>query len=547
MRFKHSLSTTAALCAALAMAGVHRAHAVELLTSGNFEAPGDVGPVPGWILEEFATGSAAVVNSAENTGGADAQIFLRAFEGGGPLHPAQGNFDDDNLPVGDADGVDFLTWQRGFGKTTGALPSEGDATGGPLGVPDGIINAADFNTWKANFGRALPVFTNARLSQKVPAAEGQTYTFQGTSKFEPNYSGYVATLGDDSPFGQIPSPTTTMFKMEFLNASGNVIGTPTTLNLRTDLGTNDPDFDFVHTPLVGVAPAGTVDVRVSAEALNMAWNGTAGPAPGGTLGLKQSAFFDDFSLMTPATPGIDLLDNGNLNQGLPDALDFWNQQEGPAFTNSFEVLRTAGFANHTTGGSLGVWLSAFLGASSNIDPNWSSVPVDGTISQTVDAVAGGTYTFSGWSRFEGSYSGGVDTITGAGLWPTQPPPAPTSPTVTEIRLDFLDVNSVVIGTSFIDVEAARKADPLSGGVANDNTWRQHTLQAVAPPNTRKARLSASMIDGVYHAGGQQSAFFDDFSLDGPLVTIVSIPEPSSIVGLAWGALLLVSRTRRRTR
>jgi hypothetical protein len=34
-------------------------------------------------------------------------------------------FDED----GDMDGGDFLTWQRGFGITTGAQQADGDATG----------------------------------------------------------------------------------------------------------------------------------------------------------------------------------------------------------------------------------------------------------------------------------------------------------------------------------------------------------------------------------------------------------------------------------
>ena len=129
MRHKHSLSMTALLAAAVAMAGVNPAEAVELLISGNFETPAGVGDVPGWSLEEFVTGSAQPVNSADLTGGADVQLFLRAFEGGGPLRPTQGNFDDDGLPAGDVDGADFLIWQRNLGLTGTALPSQGDADG----------------------------------------------------------------------------------------------------------------------------------------------------------------------------------------------------------------------------------------------------------------------------------------------------------------------------------------------------------------------------------------------------------------------------------
>lgn len=516
--------------AALAIVAAGRGQAVELLISGDFETPGaGIGDVPGWNLQEFLTGSADPVNSADLTGGADTQLFLRAFAGGGPLTPAQGNFDSDGQPVGDTDGADFLTWQRNLGLTGSATAAQGDATG------DMNIDAEDLTRWKNSFGVGDPHYSNARLFQTVPASPGETYVFQGTSTFEEHYSGYVTTLGEGSPFGEIPSPTTTTFRMEFLDSSGAVLGTPTTLDLRTEqliFG-----FPAVHTPLTAEAPAGTVNVRVTAEALNMAYNGTAT-----SNGADQSAFFNDFSLTTQSDPSTPLLINGNLDQGPPDALDFWNQVENPA--TAFEILRTpiAGFSNHTPGGSRGVWLSAFFGEHPGFTAvNPDMIPVDGTISQTVQAQAGATYTFSGWSKFEANYSGGVDTIaaTSPGNLAGQP-----SPTVTEIRLDFLDVNSQVIGSSVIDVKEAREM--FTGGSANNNEWIQHTLSEVAPAGTRFARLTAQMLDGVVNINPGQSAFFDDFSLDGPLVTsIAAVPEPASLAGLSLGAVALSLAGRRR--
>ncbi len=123
----------------------------------------------------------------------------------------------------------------------------------------------------------------------------------------------------------------------------------------------------------------------------------------------------------------------------------------------------------------------------------------------------------------------------------------TSPTMTEIKLEFLDVNSQVIGSSVIDVKAARRLVAI-GGNANDNQWYQHTLQAMAPANTRFARLTAQMIDGVFNIDPQQSAFFDDFSLDGPapgLFAGLGVPEPSSLVSLALGALMVGLRRNRK--
>lgn len=60
------------------------------------------------------------------------------------LHPT--DFDSD----GDVDGIDFLTWQRGFGTTTGAMRSQGDGTN------DGRVNSADLALWANQFG-TVPV------------------------------------------------------------------------------------------------------------------------------------------------------------------------------------------------------------------------------------------------------------------------------------------------------------------------------------------------------------------------------------------------------
>ena len=516
--------------AALVCGTANRSQAVELLISGNFEPPtGEFGKVPGWELQEFLTGSSEEITTASLTGGTDIQLFLHAFAGGGPLTPLQGNFNNDGLPAGNVDGRDFLIWQRNFGRTD-ALPADGDATG------DMVVDGNDLAIWQSNYG-ASPAgrFANAVLRQAVPAAAGETYTFQGTSTFEEFYSGFVTTLGDASPHGQIASPTTTQFKMEFLNSSGNVIGSPTTLDLRPEQ--TFPGFPIVHTPLVAVAPAGTVNVRVVAEALNMAWNGTTTSA-----GLAQSAYFNDFSLTSATNPGNQLLANADLNLEIPTALDFWNQVETPA--EKTDILRAGpqfGFANHTPGGTAGVWLSAFLGGSTVFaTPNTD--PVDGVISQTVEAVAGGTYTFSGWTKFEANYAGGVDTIAAdapvSALFKGM-----TSPTETEIKLEFLDINSNVISSSVIDVREERQA-ACAGGNANSGTcgpaangWLQHTLQAVAPANTIFARLTAQMIDGVFNKDPGQSAFFDDFSLDGPapgLVANSAVPEPTSMALVAFG-------------
>lgn len=492
------------------------AMAVELLVSGNFETPQGVGDIPGWTLNEFRTGSTATINSADLTGDADVRLFLRAFEGTAPMRPPQGNFDNDGLPWGDVDGDDFLLWQRGGSPTS--------------------LSAGELGTWKANYGRngAQPLI-NATISQTVPAVAGQTYSFQGTSTFEDNYSGFVTTLDAEGPLGAVPTPTVTQFKMEFLDASNAVLGAPVTLDLKRE-PLELPGFPKVHDPLLGVAPAGTAKVRVSGEALNMVWNGSAA-----TEGLLQSAFFNDFSLKTQADPGTELLTNGDLNLGPPDALDFWNQVETPSTRD--QILRTPieSFSNHTPGGSRGVWLSAFFGNHSS----YESTPVDGIISQTVNAVPGAEYTFSGWTKFEANYAGGVDTLSASSPGFT---PGAASPTKTQIKLEFLDAGNNVIGSAFvIDAKAARRLLSPTGN-ANDNIWYQHTLAATSPAGTVKARLTAIMDDGVFNIDPGQSAFFDDFSLQGPAVslgTVSAVPEPSSLGCLALGALLLGATSRRR--
>jgi hypothetical protein len=55
-----------------------------------------------------------------------------------------GDFNGDSL----VDGRDFLAWQRGFGITSGATLSQGDADG------NGAVNAVDLGIWKSHVGAA---------------------------------------------------------------------------------------------------------------------------------------------------------------------------------------------------------------------------------------------------------------------------------------------------------------------------------------------------------------------------------------------------------
>jgi hypothetical protein len=62
--------------------------------------------------------------------------------------PATADFDGD----GDVDGRDFLTWQRGYGMTTGATLAHGDSNA------DGDVDGDDLATWQETYGQPVEPF-----------------------------------------------------------------------------------------------------------------------------------------------------------------------------------------------------------------------------------------------------------------------------------------------------------------------------------------------------------------------------------------------------
>ncbi|RIK80720.1 MAG: hypothetical protein DCC67_09005 [Planctomycetota bacterium] len=113
-------------------------------TGNGWEQAGGSGA--GVISEGYLTGSSGVAHGANigigaafNPGGAHDLVFKYAVV---PPTTLTADFDGD----GDADGADFLTWQRGFGISTGASKAQGDANG------DGAVNAADLAAWKGEAG-----------------------------------------------------------------------------------------------------------------------------------------------------------------------------------------------------------------------------------------------------------------------------------------------------------------------------------------------------------------------------------------------------------
>jgi hypothetical protein len=115
--------------------------------SGNgWEEAG--GSSTGVLSESFLTGNSSAANgstinlgAAFNTAGAQDLLFAYAVV---PDTPLSSDFDSD----GDADGSDFLTWQRGLGTTgAGATKAAGNADG------DADVDGADLAVWKSEFGQ----------------------------------------------------------------------------------------------------------------------------------------------------------------------------------------------------------------------------------------------------------------------------------------------------------------------------------------------------------------------------------------------------------
>jgi hypothetical protein len=184
-----------------------------------------------------------------------------------------------------------------------------------------------------------------------------------------------------------------------------------------------------------------------------------------------------------------------------------------------------------------MWLRAFAGA---VGP--PPVPADGVISQTVAGAAGGNYSFSAWSFWEANYVGDSQTF-------------PTTTTDTIMRIEFLDNADMPIAgsTQTLDVDLGPDGlydgdDPSTGtvennpldGQANDSTWRQFTIAGTAPAGTVSVRVTAAGLQMLNSGASPQSAFFDDFSLDGP--EVIDIDPDLDMDGDVDGAdILLIQR------
>lgn len=406
--------TSIVLLGVLALgAGVGQAQ--ELLTNGTFEPVGGPLPeIPGWNLAESISGSPTLsVNSAVQQGFSNQP---------GPMEG------------------EFGLWVRPWAGNVGSYTSQNRAV-------------------------------NAELSQTVAGVPEEMYTFTGYSLFQGNYAGGVDFLDLLSPSGEIESPTETTFELAFLDASDAVIGTPVTLDLRTE---QFIDATWRQHTLMGMSPAGTAKVRVSAAMTDGLFN----------IDPEQSMYMDNFSLTGASAPATDLLANSNLNEqpDIPPEFDGWTVEELPEGENT---VAEASFAqNRQSQGTNGVWVRGFVAG-------------DAILSQMVEGVPGGDYTFSAWSAFEQFYTGGMSGTT----------------TETFMELAFLDDQEQELETPLrINLLDEGQMNDADGAGLEADDWRQFAVDGIAPAGTAFVRVSAGAIGMVPGMENPQSAMFDDFSL-----------------------------------
>ena len=238
---------------------------------------------------------------------------------------------------------------------------------------------------------------------------------------------------------------------------------------------------------------------------------------------KLRTLFVGISLLSIGTTlarAQNLLTNGDL-EAPPNTLENpdlaptgWTLTEDPPPpTNSAMLI---GFAAQS--GAQGLWLREFEG----LFFGSHNERIDAILTQSVPASADVDYTFTGWSRWETNYSGGVTTLAAG-----SPSGGGPSPTRTEMQLTFLDLNNLPLASSLLDLRTQQ---------SNDGVWRLHTLKGIAPAGTTHLTVTAAAYDMIPNVDPGQSAFFDNFAL---------VPEPSSFAMILAGAVCLIRSARRR--
>jgi len=115
----------------------------------------------------------------------DAQLVRIDYLGDSSIETA--DFDGDN----DVDGLDFLAWQRGYGKTGGASRMEGDAD------VDGDVDHDDLLVWESTYG----TITVPPLSAIVSPV--QSNEISPASADESNSIAATNVLSDSIPYGDL--------------------------------------------------------------------------------------------------------------------------------------------------------------------------------------------------------------------------------------------------------------------------------------------------------------------------------------------------------
>ncbi len=200
---------------------------------------------------------------------------------------------------------------------------------------------------------------------------------------------------------------------------------------------------------------------------------------------------------------VELLRNGDL-EAAGNGPPGWTLQEFPSTgTGTFDTAEQIGFADQNgIAGEYGLWLKPFSGGA--VAP---SRLTNAVLSQTRQATPGERYTFTGSSRWEFNYSGGVTTLD-----PASPFGAIASPTRTEMELSFLNSGGNVIGSPYV-LDLRTQQDNFGFWVQHDfNTTFGGGAPLLAPAGTTNVRVRAAMRDAAFNVDPQQSAFFDDFSL-----------------------------------
>jgi hypothetical protein len=480
------LAVTATVAIATFGVGSAPVHAVEVLLNGGLED--SAGP-QGWSLTQSITAGAE--GDYNGNGVVDAADFVQ-WRNGGPLQ-------NEVETPGQVTPEDNTAWRARFGNSGGG--------GGPISAVEHLDAAAYEMPAEGKLGLLLKPFSgnvgehdgqnlpvNVVLSQTFPfgaAAAGRTYTFTGHSYFQVAASNNIDTLYQDSPVGIAPSPTETYFQMEFLSGSDAVLGNPIRLDLPKNRTSDTLPDDWQTHTLMGMAPAGTERIRVTAAALNMVASCTT-DCPGG-----QDVYFDNFTLRDSSVPGLERLTNANLD--VPGAPAHWTLQKTPQDNVQFS---TADYARHS--GNVGMWLRSFNGG-------------DATLLQTVPGIAGGVYTFSAWSKWETGFVVAD----------------PLSNATQLLKIEFLDSANAVIGTpAMLDLRTVQTPD---------GEWHEVMLNGTAPTGTANVRVSAVTTGMMNTTINPQSAMFDDFSLNlagvpGNLLA-AAVPEPTSCflicLAMAW--------------